>query len=93
MNEKTTHFGYQQVPENQKSHLVGEVFHSVAGRYDLMNDLMSLGAHRLWKNFAVSQSAVREGHRVLDVAAGSGDLSARFSRKVGHQGAGGCNGY
>jgi demethylmenaquinone methyltransferase/2-methoxy-6-polyprenyl-1,4-benzoquinol methylase len=68
MTPKTTHFGYQQVPEDEKARRVGDVFESVAPRYDLMNDLMSLGLHRLWKRFAVELSGVREGSRVLDVA-------------------------
>jgi demethylmenaquinone methyltransferase/2-methoxy-6-polyprenyl-1,4-benzoquinol methylase len=86
MNEKVTHFGFKDVPENQKSKLVGEVFHSVASQYDVMNDVMSFGAHRLWKRFAISQSAVKAGNTVLDVAAGSGDLSALFSNRVGPTG-------
>lgn len=86
MNEKVTHFGFKDVPEDQKSKLVGEVFHSVASQYDVMNDVMSFGAHRLWKRFAISQSAVKSGNTVLDVAAGSGDLSAKFSDRVGPTG-------
>lgn len=82
-----THFGFQEVPETQKSRLVGEVFHSVAQKYDLMNDVMSLGIHRLWKQFAISQSGVRVGSRVLDVAGGTGDLAAQFAEKVGATGA------
>ncbi len=84
--DRTTHFGYREVPESEKPRLVGEVFHSVASRYDLMNDLMSFGVHRLWKQFAVAQSGVRRGNRVLDVAGGSGDLTARFARIVGASG-------
>lgn len=79
----TTHFGYQQVPLQEKARRVGDVFHSVAGRYDLMNDLMSLGIHRLWKRQAIELSGVRSGQRVLDLAGGTGDLAARFSRLVG----------
>lgn len=82
-NDRTTHFGYREVPESEKPRLVGDVFHSVASKYDLMNDLMSFGVHRLWKQFAVAQSGVRRGNRVLDVAGGSGDLTARFARIVG----------
>ena len=82
----TTHFGFQQVDKDQKSGLVGEVFTSVASRYDIMNDLMSAGIHRLWKRFTVEVSAVRKGHRVLDLAGGTGDLAAKFSRLVGDQG-------
>ncbi|MBT5031887.1 MAG: bifunctional demethylmenaquinone methyltransferase/2-methoxy-6-polyprenyl-1,4-benzoquinol methylase UbiE [Proteobacteria bacterium] len=86
MNENLTHFGFRDVPQDQKSKLVGKVFHSVASRYDIMNDVMSFGAHRLWKRFAISQSGVKEGNTVLDVAAGSGDLSAKFSERVGPSG-------
>jgi len=81
-----THFGFQQVPEGEKSTRVGEVFRSVAPNYDLMNDLMSLGLHRLWKRFAIEMSGVRAGNRVLDVASGSGDLAAAFARRVGPTG-------
>ena len=80
------HFGYRSVSESEKTRLVGEVFSSVAKRYDLMNDLMSFGLHRVWKNFAVGQSGLRKGDRVLDVAAGSGDLSIRFAGRVGESG-------
>lgn len=80
---KTTHFGYEQVPEHEKSGRVRAVFESVATRYDLMNDLMSLGIHRLWKRQAVALSGVRRGQRVLDLAAGTGDLAARFAGLVG----------
>jgi demethylmenaquinone methyltransferase/2-methoxy-6-polyprenyl-1,4-benzoquinol methylase len=82
----STHFGYREVPEADKSRLVGEVFNSVASKYDLMNDLMSFGIHRLWKRFAVAQSGVRRGQRVLDVAGGSGDLAARFADLVAPNG-------
>jgi demethylmenaquinone methyltransferase/2-methoxy-6-polyprenyl-1,4-benzoquinol methylase len=81
-----TDFGYQAVEASQKAGKVAEVFHSVAGRYDLMNDLMSLGVHRLWKRFAIDASGVRPGHKVLDVAAGTGDLSSAFLAHVGSQG-------
>lgn len=84
--EKTTHFGFEEVPVEQKAARVGEVFSSVAGRYDLMNDLMSLGVHRLWKRFAVSACAVRRGEHVLDLAGGTGDLSARLAQAVGEHG-------
>jgi demethylmenaquinone methyltransferase/2-methoxy-6-polyprenyl-1,4-benzoquinol methylase len=83
---KQTHFGFREVPETEKAGLVGEVFSSVASRYDIMNDLMSLGVHRLWKRFAVSQSGLRAGDQVLDVAAGSGDLSRHFASRVGSDG-------
>ena len=86
MTDKTTHFGYHQVPEEEKSQRVGAVFRSVATRYDLMNDLMSLGLHRLWKRFAIEMSGVRAGSRVLDVASGSGDLAAAFAERVGPEG-------
>src|SRR5688572_13218989 len=78
-----TDFGYQRVAEEEKSARVREVFDKVAGRYDLMNDLMSLGLHRAWKAFAVSVARPRPGERVLDVAAGSGDLARAMSRRVG----------
>jgi demethylmenaquinone methyltransferase/2-methoxy-6-polyprenyl-1,4-benzoquinol methylase len=76
-----THFGFQQVAEAEKSARVGEVFDRVAGRYDLMNDLLSFGLHRLWKAFAVSVARVRPGERVLDVASGSGDLARAFAAR------------
>jgi demethylmenaquinone methyltransferase/2-methoxy-6-polyprenyl-1,4-benzoquinol methylase len=85
-DEKTTHFGYQDVPVSEKAGRVREVFDSVANKYDLMNDLMSFGIHRLWKRQTIELSGVRKGHRVLDLAAGTGDLSARFSGLVGDQG-------
>ena len=81
-----THFGFRKVPEDEKAEHVAGVFHSVASRYDVMNDLMSLGLHRAWKAFAVAQSGVREGSRVLDVAGGSGDLSRAFARRAGASG-------
>ncbi len=86
MGDKTTHFGFQQVPVDEKVRRVGAVFDSVAGRYDLMNDLMSLGIHRLWKRFAVEMSGARPGQRVLDLAGGTGDLAARLARLVGRDG-------
>ncbi|MEW8693276.1 MAG: bifunctional demethylmenaquinone methyltransferase/2-methoxy-6-polyprenyl-1,4-benzoquinol methylase UbiE [Candidatus Thiodiazotropha endolucinida] len=85
-DEKTTHFGYQDVPVGEKAGRVRQVFDSVANKYDLMNDLMSLGIHRLWKRQTIELSGVRKGHRVLDLAAGTGDLSARFSGLVGDDG-------
>ena len=84
--QRTTDFGYRQVPEEEKTRLVGGVFDSVATRYDLMNDLMSGGIHRVWKRVTIELSGVREGHRVLDVAGGTGDLSSRFARIVGPNG-------
>lgn len=85
-NERSTHFGYRDVPESEKAGLVGQVFHSVAGKYDLMNDLMSMGAHRLWKKFAIDQSDVHRDSQVLDVAGGTGDMAALFSKRLGPKG-------
>lgn len=85
-SQKKTHFGFQEVDEADKQNLVGAVFKSVAGNYDVMNDAMSLGVHRAWKWFAIAQSGVKLGDRVLDLAAGSGDLSLKFAKKVGEQG-------
>jgi demethylmenaquinone methyltransferase/2-methoxy-6-polyprenyl-1,4-benzoquinol methylase len=82
----TTHFGYREVPEQEKAARVGEVFRSVAPSYDVMNDLMSLGLHRLWKRFALELSGVRAGSRVLDVASGSGDLARAFAKRAGPSG-------
>ena len=84
--EQAADFGYQTVDPADKAGMVGAVFRSVAGRYDLMNDLMSFGAHRLWKRFAASQSALRPGDAALDVAGGSGDMARRFARRVGARG-------
>ncbi|MBU2742238.1 bifunctional demethylmenaquinone methyltransferase/2-methoxy-6-polyprenyl-1,4-benzoquinol methylase UbiE [Acidithiobacillus thiooxidans] len=78
----TTHFGYQEVPETEKEHLVKGVFSSVAGKYDLMNDLMSLGVHRLWKRFTVDLARPRPGQRVLDLAGGTGDLAAAIYPRI-----------
>lgn len=83
---KNTDFGYQSVPEDEKSRRVSDVFESVAARYDVMNDLMSLGLHRWWKRFAVAQSLVRPGARVLDVAGGTADLARLFAQRVGSRG-------
>jgi demethylmenaquinone methyltransferase/2-methoxy-6-polyprenyl-1,4-benzoquinol methylase len=85
-DERTTHFGYRQVPEDEKKERVGAVFRSVASSYDLMNDLMSLGLHRAWKRFALELSGVRAGSRVLDVASGSGDLARAFAQRAGPTG-------
>jgi demethylmenaquinone methyltransferase/2-methoxy-6-polyprenyl-1,4-benzoquinol methylase len=79
----TTHFGYRDVPEADKARLVGEVFTSVARNYDIMNDLMSFGVHRLWKRYFVATSGVRAGDRVLDLAGGTGDVAALLLPKVG----------
>jgi demethylmenaquinone methyltransferase/2-methoxy-6-polyprenyl-1,4-benzoquinol methylase len=82
----TTHFGYREVPVSEKKHLVGEVFTSVARSYDLMNDLMSLGVHRLWKRYFVGTSGVRRGDAVLDLAGGTGDIAALLHERVGAEG-------
>jgi demethylmenaquinone methyltransferase/2-methoxy-6-polyprenyl-1,4-benzoquinol methylase len=84
--KKTTDFGFQEVPEDEKARRVGGVFTSVARSYDVMNDLMSLGLHRLWKRFTIERSGVRPGDRVLDVAGGTGDLARDFARRVGDTG-------
>lgn len=84
--ENTTHFGFQSVAEKEKAKKVGEVFHSVAKKYDVMNDVMSAGLHRVWKRFAVELSGVKAGDAVLDIAGGSGDLSKLFAKKVGANG-------
>ena len=85
-SDKTTDFGFQNVPEHEKAKKVAGVFRSVANRYDVMNDLMSAGMHRVWKRFALEMSAVRSGDRVLDVAGGTGDLSSLFAARVGETG-------
>lgn len=85
MNDKT-HFGYRTVETEEKQHLVGAVFDSVAQKYDVMNDLMSFGVHRLWKQYTINQSGVRHGQRVLDLAGGTGDLAAKMSERVGVDG-------
>jgi demethylmenaquinone methyltransferase/2-methoxy-6-polyprenyl-1,4-benzoquinol methylase len=83
MSEKTTHFGFQTVNVEEKAERVRSVFDSVASRYDIMNDLMSLGIHRLWKHIAVDLAGVRTGMKVLDLASGTGDLASRFAGLVG----------
>ena len=85
MTEKT-HFGFQTVDKDDKQALVGKVFDSVAERYDVMNDLMSLGIHRIWKRIAINQSGVRVGHTVLDLAGGTGDLASKLSERAGDSG-------
>lgn len=85
-DEDSTHFGYQRVDKSAKANKVADVFHSVASKYDLMNDLMSGGVHRIWKRYTIEMSAVRAGHSVLDIAGGTGDLSYKFSRLVGPEG-------
>lgn len=84
--DNTTHFGYKTVASDDKAGLVRGVFDSVAENYDLMNDLMSAGMHRLWKRFTLDQAAVKSGYTILDLAGGSGDLAKEFSRKVGKDG-------
>ena len=87
MSDKdTTHFGYKEVDTRAKAGMVADVFHSVASRYDLMNDLMSAGIHRVWKRFTIELSGVRRGNAVLDIAGGTGDLAARFAEIVGPTG-------
>jgi|TARA_B110000467_G_scaffold23585_1_gene21056 demethylmenaquinone methyltransferase/2-methoxy-6-polyprenyl-1,4-benzoquinol methylase len=86
MDQKTTHFGYKTVNVEEKAGKVADVFHSVASNYDLMNDLMSAGVHRLWKRMTIEMSGVRSGNKVLDIAGGTGDLAAKFSRIVGKDG-------
>ncbi len=84
--ENTTHFGYKTVPTAEKARKVAEVFHSVAARYDLMNDLMSFGIHRLWKLYTIEMAGVRPRQQVLDIAGGTGDLAKAFSKRVGKEG-------
>lgn len=84
--EASTHFGFQTVAEAEKAGKVAEVFHSVAQRYDIMNDLMSLGLHRAWKVFTVGRADVRPGMKVLDIAGGTGDLARAFAKKAGASG-------
>lgn len=82
----TTHFGFQTVDEREKARRVRGVFDSVASRYDVMNDLMSLGMHRIWKQYTVTVADVRPGHQVLDIAGGTGDLALAFAKRVGPTG-------
>ena len=81
-----THFGYQTVDEEEKVHKVAEVFHSVASKYDVMNDVMSAGLHRIWKIFTIAQAGVRPGFKVLDIAGGTGDLAKAFTKQAGATG-------
>jgi len=83
---RTTHFGFQEVPVEEKAGKVAGVFDSVAAQYDVMNDVMSLGIHRLWKRYTLEMSGVRSGQRVLDLAGGTGDLAMKFAARVGAQG-------
>ncbi|HPE58873.1 MAG TPA: bifunctional demethylmenaquinone methyltransferase/2-methoxy-6-polyprenyl-1,4-benzoquinol methylase UbiE [Thiolinea sp.] len=84
--EQTTHFGYQEIPVSEKASRVAAVFHSVADKYDVMNDIMSFGIHRLWKRQTIQAAGARRGNRILDLAGGTGDLAAKFARIVGEQG-------
>src|ERR1700758_2697737 len=84
--DRSTDFGFERVAEDEKAERVEHVFSSVAPRYDLMNDVLSGGLHRLWKAFTIRQAGVRAGMRVLDVAAGTGDLARSFAREVGPEG-------
>ncbi|NVK74755.1 bifunctional demethylmenaquinone methyltransferase/2-methoxy-6-polyprenyl-1,4-benzoquinol methylase UbiE [Marinomonas sp. CT5] len=84
--KQTTDFGFKEIPTDEKVKAVAQVFHSVAAKYDIMNDLMSGGIHRLWKRHTISQSGVRAGNCVLDIAGGTGDLTVKFSRLVGSEG-------
>jgi demethylmenaquinone methyltransferase/2-methoxy-6-polyprenyl-1,4-benzoquinol methylase len=86
MPDKTTHFGFKQVPAEEKAGRVREVFDSVAGNYDIMNDVMSLGIHRIWKRIAVDMAGIRPGQQVLDLAGGTGDLTRLMAARVGKQG-------
>ena len=83
MSKETTHFGYQTVPSDEKARHVQDVFDSVASNYDIMNDLMSGGLHRLWKRYTVDQAAARPGQQILDLAGGTGDLARKFAPIVG----------
>lgn len=85
-SQDNTHFGFEQVKVDEKQAKVADVFHSVASKYDIMNDLMSGGIHRIWKRLTIEQSGVRRGNTVLDIAGGTGDLTMRFSRLVGSEG-------
>jgi demethylmenaquinone methyltransferase/2-methoxy-6-polyprenyl-1,4-benzoquinol methylase len=85
-DQDTTHFGYKTVKSEEKQAMVADVFHSVAAKYDIMNDLMSFGVHRVWKKYTIEMSGVRVGNRVLDIAGGTGDLTRAFSKRVGPQG-------
>jgi demethylmenaquinone methyltransferase/2-methoxy-6-polyprenyl-1,4-benzoquinol methylase len=84
--QKTTHFGYEEVDVTDKANKVADVFHSVADKYDLMNDLMSAGVHRLWKRYTIEKSGAKKGDTILDLAGGTGDLAAKFTRIVGKDG-------
>jgi demethylmenaquinone methyltransferase/2-methoxy-6-polyprenyl-1,4-benzoquinol methylase len=83
---ETTHFGYRRVPTAEKTRMVGAIFDAVATRYDVLNDVMSFGIHRWWRRFAVNLSGVRHGDRVLDLAGGTGEFTARLAPLVGPEG-------
>lgn len=85
-NKETTHFGFKNVDKAEKAHLVGEVFHSVAKNYDIMNDVMSMGLHRVWKKFTLFTTEIKSGAKVLDIAGGTGDMSLGFKKIVGDRG-------
>lgn len=85
-DKETTHFGFATVAREEKAGKVAEVFHSVAAKYDIMNDLMSGGIHRLWKQLTIQASCARRGQKILDIAGGTGDLAAKFSKIVGKEG-------
>lgn len=85
-SDQSAHFGFRKVAAEEKARLVGGVFTSVADKYDIMNDLMSMGVHRLWKRFTIELSGVGPGQSVLDVASGTGDLAAAFAKRVGNSG-------
>src|ERR1700680_1660168 len=85
-DERSTDFGFQRVPREDKARRVRGVFDSVAEHYDLMNDLMSAGAHRIWKRFTLALANLRAGQRALDVAGGTGDLAVGLARQVGERG-------
>ena len=86
MSEKKTHFGFSDVEEDKKAHLVADVFHSVAKSYDIMNDVMSMGLHRLWKKFTLFTAEIKSGAKVLDIAGGTGDMTLGFKKIVGDTG-------
>ena len=86
MDKKTTHFGYKTIAREEKASHVNDVFDSVSSRYDIMNDLMSIGLHRLWKKYTIEKAAVKRGQNILDLAGGTGDLAKAFSKQVGEDG-------
>ena len=86
MDKKTTHFGYKTIAREEKASHVKDVFDSVSSRYDIMNDLMSIGLHRLWKKYTIEKAAVKRGQNILDLAGGTGDLAKAFSKQVGEDG-------